>query len=106
LWQNRDIEAAQAVVKKAILLHPKPVFAITYGQIALTKKNPDSAIKSAQMALIMRSNLPQAYKILAEAHKMKGNRWLSDHFERLAVKESNSSKNLTEPAHSVRLNNQ
>ncbi len=89
VWQNKDIAKALAMVKKAIMIQPRPEFAITYGKIELIMQNPDSAMSAARMALIMRHNLPQAYRILSDSFKLKGNENMSDHFNRLAIRELN-----------------
>ena len=81
LMKKGLLDEAEQMFKKAISLKPQePGFYLTYSEILIKKKQPDKAIKKAQIVLRLNPDSLAAYRYIADAYALKKDKAAEDHF--------------------------
>jgi tetratricopeptide (TPR) repeat protein len=81
LMKKGLLDEAEQMFQKAISLKPQePGFYLTYSEILIKKKQPDEAIKKAQIVLRLNPDSLAAYRYIADAYALKKDKAAEDHF--------------------------
>ena len=96
LLKKNNLENAEEEIKKAIALKPNnAMYRLNLGLVFLIKGHPDPAIVEAWKALRMDRDSWQAYLLISDAFKAKGEQRAADHFHetgrRLQIEQSRTA---------------
>jgi Tfp pilus assembly protein PilF len=81
LMEKKGLDAGEAAIRKAIALRPDDAtYHYNLGLILLKKGQTDKAMREAQQALQRDRNSWQAYLLMADISRLKGNKRVADHF--------------------------
>ena len=83
LLRKNNLEESQKLFIRAISLNARPLFYVNLGELLLSSRKPDAAIRTAQEALKRNGEVSKAYLIIAAAYKEKNNDYVSAHFRKL-----------------------
>ncbi|MCX5826531.1 MAG: tetratricopeptide repeat protein [Deltaproteobacteria bacterium] len=95
LMEKKGLDAGEEEIKKAISLRPNDAtFHFNLGLVLLKKGQPDKAMSEAQKALRRDQNSWQAYLLISDVFKVKGNLRAADHFQQLGRRLLTEQKRL------------
>jgi tetratricopeptide (TPR) repeat protein len=83
--KKKRYDDAEKMIRRAICLRKgDDDFHLTYGKILIKKGEPERAVKQARIALLLNGEAKEAYGVISDAFKLKGNAEAARHFRELA----------------------